>query len=249
MLRVLFLLGFLCCFSTSANTDKRIVNICFERWWPYSFSDETGFATGIEVEIIRHALRDSGFRATFHELPYRRCLAGVRDKSFDFTLYVDRSDNLPILDISFTTWKLALAVKQGRFTNYAELLDLAAPKIMISDEYSYPNAVTQRLVKINAAIIKRSYYEQNHADGRRFFSVLQSNRVDAVLVDKVWAMEIIRHHKLPVYLLPQAFHFEQQYMGYHKDNQALANHMETLLKQVSEETINSLEIKYLGGKP
>ncbi|WP_419148716.1 substrate-binding periplasmic protein [Pseudoalteromonas 'SMAR'] len=249
MLRVLFLLSFFCCFSTQANTDKRIVNICFERWWSYSFTNDSGFAAGIEVEIIRHALRGSGFRATFHELPYRRCLAGVRQRVFDFTLYVDSSDGLPIVDVSFTTWKLALAVKQGRFTNYAELLNLPAPKVMISDEYTYPDAVNQRLGAINAAIVKRSYYEQNHADGRRFFSVLQSNRVDAVLVDKIWAMEIIRHHKLPVYLLPQAFHFEQQYMGYHKENQALATQVETLLKQVSKETVKRLEIKYLGSTP
>ncbi|MGA4608634.1 substrate-binding periplasmic protein [Pseudoalteromonas maricaloris] len=243
---VLLLLLALLGTNALAKTDSRAVHICFERWWPYSFVNEQKQVRGIEVDIIKSALIGTPYRVTFHELPYRRCLAGVADGTFDFTLHVDEADGFPIIDVSFTTWLLSLAVKQGRFSNPDDFYQLAAPRVMISEDYSYPEAAVQGLKKINAAIVKRSFYEQNHDDGKEFFSVLNNNRVDAVLVDKVWALEMIRRHQLEVTFLPRPFHAEQQFMGYNIANQAMAKRIESLLEKVSDKTIKIIEIKYLG---
>ncbi|AUJ71872.1 MULTISPECIES: transporter substrate-binding domain-containing protein [unclassified Pseudoalteromonas] len=231
---------------TQAKTDSRAVHICFERWWPYSFVNEQKQVRGIEVDIIKSALIGTPYRVTFHELPYRRCLAGVADGTFDFTLHVDEADGFPIIDVSFTTWLLSLAVKQGRFSNPDDFYQLAAPRVMISEDYSYPEAAVQGLKKINAAIVRRSFYEQNHDDGKKFFSVLNNNRVDAILVDKVWALEMIRRHQLEVTFLPRPFHAEQQFMGYNIANQTMARRIESLLERVPDKTIKAIEIKYLG---
>ncbi len=144
---VLLLLLALLGTNALAKTDSRAVHICFERWWPYSFVNEQKQVRGIEVDIIKSALIGTPYRVTFHELPYRRCLAGVADGTFDFTLHVDEADGFPIIDVSFTTWLLSLAVKQGRFSNPDDFYQLAAPRVMISEDYSYPEAAVQGLKK------------------------------------------------------------------------------------------------------
>ncbi|MCG9760884.1 transporter substrate-binding domain-containing protein [Pseudoalteromonas sp. S4498] len=246
-MRIFFIL-LLTLFSTcaKARTDSRTVHICFERWWPYSFINEQKQVRGIEVDVIKSALVSSPYRVTFHELPYRRCLAGVADGTFDFTLHVDEADGFPIINVSFTTWQLSLAVKKGRFSSPDDFYQLTAPRVMISEDYSYPEAAVQGLKEIKAAIVQRSFYEQNHDDGKKFFSVLNNNRVDAVLVDKVWALEMIRRHQLEVDFLPRPFHAEQQFMGYNIANQAMAKRIESLLEKVPVKRIKAIEIKYLG---
>ncbi|MEJ6476238.1 substrate-binding periplasmic protein [Pseudoalteromonas piscicida] len=242
----LFLLIAIACTAMQAKAENKDIHICFERWWPYSYFDKHKQAKGIEVDIIKAALATSHYRVTFYELPYRRCLAGVTDGLFDFTLHVDSADGFSTISTSFTTWQLSLAVKQGRFTNPDDFYQLNAPRVMISEDYSYPEAVLMGLKKINAAIVKRSFYEQNHEDGKNFFSVLSNNRVDAVLVDKIWALEMIKHHQLAVTFLPRPFHAEPQFMGYKTSNEVDAKQVESLLKKVPKSTLKSIKVKYLG---
>ncbi|RXF04312.1 ABC transporter substrate-binding protein [Pseudoalteromonas sp. PS5] len=241
-----FLFAVFVCTASQAKTNEHIINICFERWWPYSFFDQHKQAQGIEVEIIKAALIDSDYKLVFHELPYRRCLAGVANNTFDFTLHVDKADGFATLNMSFTTWQLSLAVTRGRFASPDDFYQLAAPRVMISEDYNYPEQVINSLKAINAAIVERSFYEQTHEDGKIFFSVLNNNRVDAVLVDKVWALEMIKHHQLAVTFLPSPFHAEPQFMGYKSSNQTLADYVGAKLHRVTPEQIQTIRTQYLG---
>ena len=67
-------------------------------------------AKGIEVDLIRYALSHSGTDVIFTELPYKRCVEAVSQGKRDFTLHVDETDGLAMLDQSFVNWELTLAV-------------------------------------------------------------------------------------------------------------------------------------------
>ncbi|WP_440056918.1 substrate-binding periplasmic protein (plasmid) [Pseudoalteromonas sp. T1lg65] len=243
-LLLIFLFTFTAMCQANDSAAMPQIRICFERWWPYSFVDDNKLPTGIEVEIIKTALGNSPYALSFYERPYRRCLSGVQNNEFDFTLHVDKSDDLPTVSVSFTTWQLAFAVKRGRFKTLGEIIRLQSPKLMISEEYTYPDVVVKKLNKLKFLLIKRSYYEENHGDGIKFFSVLDNHRVDAILVDKIWASEMIRSHQLNVELLSTPLHSEKQYMGFKKGREDFVVPIEQYLKTVKPETIQQIHKQF-----
>ncbi|TMO49951.1 hypothetical protein CWC24_00600 [Pseudoalteromonas ruthenica] len=84
-------------------------------------------AKGIEVDLIRYALSHSGTDVIFTELPYKRCVEAVTQGKFDFTLHVDETDGLAMLDQSFVNWELTLAVAIKRQESFTSGLCSAPP--------------------------------------------------------------------------------------------------------------------------
>lgn len=238
----LFGIALLISFSSLANTPK--FKICFERWWPYSFVNKENIPKGIEVELIQLATQPKGIAVEFQELPYQRCLDSVRHGTHDFTLHVDRTDNLTLLDKSFTDWSLSLAVKQGRFTQMSQLNTLA-PRIMLAMEYPYPDEVYKRLKEMNAVIVERSFYEQSDEEAMAFFDVLENERIDAIIVDRQWASKMIRQYRLPVTILPEAFHNEPQFIGFREDRKEQAALLHRLLIAIPAPVKEQIHAKYL----
>lgn len=77
MLKILIFLYSLNSFAT--------IKICMEdsNWFPYIFSSENRSPTGIQVDIIEHALKKQNVDYRFEMLPWKRCLDYVKRGVFD----------------------------------------------------------------------------------------------------------------------------------------------------------------------
>lgn len=239
------LLFFVLCFhfSQAFANDTTLYRFCFERWWPYSFIDTHGLAQGIEIELLKAISKEHNLTIEFSELPYQRCLDSVKNGTNDFALHIDKADDLLMLDYSYTSWSLSFAVKQGRFASIADFIG-AAPSVMLASEYTYPDEIYLKLKKMNAIIVERSFYEQTDEDAKSFFSVLNSERIDAVLVDRRWASKMISIYQIPVVILPEVLHEEPQFMGYIESNRLKATKLTKMLNSLPSSVKSQIELKF-----
>ncbi|WP_125779283.1 substrate-binding periplasmic protein [Pseudoalteromonas rubra] len=257
MTRFYLLFAFACCatlagLSPSAKTwasqpgqrtTSEPITVCFERWRPFSYTDHGGIARGQEVDLIRAAARSMGRTVEFSELPFKRCVANVKYGDTDFSLHVDKTDGLAIFSDSATSWQLSLAVSAARFQSMAEFKHQDTPRIMLATEYPYPKAVYRKLEALDARLVRRSYYEENDEHAKTFFNILTTARVDAILVDKLWAEHIVNQFRLPVLILAQDFHSEPQYIGYRHSNGALARQLEAALAALPADLVTEIKAR------
>ncbi|MCF2909515.1 transporter substrate-binding domain-containing protein [Pseudoalteromonas sp. DL2-H2.2] len=225
------------------RTTSEPITVCFERWRPFSYTDSGGVARGQEVDLIRAAARSMGRTVEFNELPFKRCVASVKYGSTDFSLHVDKTDGLAIFSDSATFWQLSLAVSATRFQSSDDFRHLDTPRIMLATEYPYPKAVYQKLEALNARLVRRSYYEENDEHAKTFFNILSTARVDAILVDKLWAEHIVNRFRLPVVILAQDFHSEPQYIGYRHSNSELARQLESALAALPDDLVTEIKAR------
>ncbi|MEC4091745.1 transporter substrate-binding domain-containing protein [Pseudoalteromonas rubra] len=226
------------------DTHPIPIRVCFERWRPFSFIDQSGVARGMEVDLIKAAAKSINRRVEFTELPFKRCIANVKYGSTDFSLHVDKTDGLETFSDSATSWQLSLAVSADRLKSSDDFNRIDTPRIMLATEYPYPKAVYRKLEALNARLVRRSYYEENDEHAKTFFSILATARVDAILVDKQWALHMIKKFNLPVLILAQDFHSEPQYIGYRHSNARLASQLEAAIAALPDTLIQSIKGQY-----
>ncbi|MCG7534296.1 transporter substrate-binding domain-containing protein [Pseudoalteromonas sp. OOF1S-7] len=220
------------------------ITVCFERWRPFSYTDQSGVARGQEVELIRAAARTMNRTVEFSELPFKRCVANVKFGSTDFSLHVDKTDGLAIFSDSATSWQLSLAVSAERFNSMKDFRQIDTPRIMLATEYPYPKAVYRKLEALNARLVRRSYYEESDEHAKTFFNILSTARVDAMLVDKLWAQHMVKRFNLPVVILAQDFHSEPQYIGYRHSNALLARQLEAAMAALPDDLVKAIKAQY-----
>lgn len=243
MKKLLLSTSLLCLVHFASASEPLKMTVCFERWWPYSFTDTAGPPQGIEIELLQASSKIHNVTFEYSELPYQRCLDSVKNGSIDFALHIDKNDDLLMLDDSYAYWSLSLAVKKGRFGSISDFKGLS-PSVMMAAEYTYPDEIYQKLKLMNAVVVERSFYEQNDEDAEAFFSVLKNERIDAILVDKRWAGKMISNKNIPVDILPETLHEEPQFIGYLEHNRAKATKLTEMLNSLPSSIKSQIELKF-----
>lgn len=243
MKKLLLSTSLLCLVHFVSASEPLKMTVCFERWWPYSFTDTAGQPQGIEIELLQASSKIHNVTFEYSELPYQRCLDSVKNGSIDFALHIDKKDNLLMLKEPYTFWSLSLAVKKGRFSSIADLNGLS-PSVMMASEYIYPDEIYQKLKLMNAVILERSFYEQTDDDAEAFFSVLNNERIDAIVVDRRWAGKMIKNKNIPVEILPETLHEEPQFIGYIEHNKDKATKLSEMLNSLPSSIKSQIELKF-----
>ncbi|KAF7771220.1 hypothetical protein PCIT_a4281 [Pseudoalteromonas citrea] len=235
----------LCLYQSCVFAQSEEYSFCFSRWWPFSFVEQDSVAKGIQVDLLTYALSTANISASFTELPYKRCIDDVQGGKYDFTLHIDSSDSLNLVEHMVSVWEMALAVNvNNRHLTLEKIKSLPFFSVVIAQEYPYPDEVIEVLSDIKAVIIKRSYYEGSDEDARALFDILASNRVGAILIDKRWAEKTIAQFNLPVAILPELVHSERQFIGFTDSNKQKAHKLSTLLKAMTDQEVRSIEMDY-----
>lgn len=216
--------------SAFVNAENNY-SFCFEEWTPYAYLNEQGQAAGESIDLLQQRLLPTGIHAVFKQFPYQRCIELAKNKKIDFVLYVDASDGLELMTPAIADWELTFAVRQDSSFSMAEIANSIGLKVLVARDYTYPDKLLAKMAHWPLNISKASFETENAQQVKRLFSILTSGRVDAILIDKVWADLMIATYKLPVKLLKEAVHVEPQFIGYHKDNQAKAEVVSALLQQ------------------
>ncbi|BBN81693.1 hypothetical protein PA25_16780 [Pseudoalteromonas sp. A25] len=229
----------------TVDTEPDKIRFCFSRWWPYNFSEQ-GVVKGLQIDILRSAMKDSGVSLEFSELPFKRCKDSVRLGKYDFILDIDTSDDLDIVKYSISSWQLSFAVEHDAGVNsLSDIKSLKEFRVVMAEEYIYPDIVYDKLSKLNAITARVSYYESSDEDAKALFGILKNAQVEALLVDRYWAKQVVRKYNLPVLIFDEPLHVEPQFIGYVAK---YAKHKASLLEQnlnlLSTEKIESIRKMY-----
>lgn len=223
-MRTISLLCF-CFFVMSSKawaTGGDRLSFCYESWRPYVYTNAAGKVAGLHIEYIKQALAPYNYQLTFFELPYMRCIKEVQAGEIDFALHVDETDDVLLIDHPIGSWDLLLAY-QAKPQNEMlgkESHDLG--RVLIARDYNYPQAVLDILNENSTKILKRSYYIRNLKEVKNFFTLLEKGFVDAILVDKTWALYEMSRQPLAIVLSEQVLFSQTQYIGYIEKNSAAA---------------------------
>lgn len=204
--------------QVSLAQPTKTMSFCFEEWLPYAYTESNGEIVGNSIEAVKMALDKKQIQAQFTQLPHAQCLARVKEDNIDFVLHVDESDGLVLLDYKVADWALTFAVLKEQSTPMKEMLNDPSMKLAIARSYAYPDKVKDILSKSKIVTFKTSYNSETPEQIKRLFSLLTTQRVDALLIDKKWADLMIGRFNLPIHTLKEVMHVEPQYIGFSKRN-------------------------------
>ncbi len=83
MKKVFFIFAVFLLTLTSSAFSECKVTVGWEEWEPYQFKNSNGVLSGVDIEIIKAAFDESGCKAEFKEMPWKRQLVSVEDGSLN----------------------------------------------------------------------------------------------------------------------------------------------------------------------
>ncbi len=224
-------------FFLKNSIAQEVYTFCFERWKPYSFNNQQGKAVGESITLVKRATDFLGVKAEFKELPFARCLASVTSGKIMFAMHTDETESLPYIDTPISDWQLALAVTSDSHVSDLSLKMFKSLKVLVARSYQYPDKVDEFLTHINAKVKKANYYTQSDEDTRKLFNHLIYGRVEAMIVDRVWASKMKDELNLPIKLLTQDLYVQPQYIGYQNGQAKRALKLKSALDMVIKKTV------------
>ncbi len=219
---LLLFFGFFIVSSKARAVSVERLSFCYESWRPFAYTNASGKISGLHIEAINQALAPYNYQLTFVELPYMRCLKEVQTGEIDFALHVDETDDVLLIDHPIGSWDLLLAYQAKPQNEVIAQKSKDLGKVLIARDYNYPQEVLEILDKNSAQILKRSYYIRSLQEVKNFFSLLEKGFVDAILVDKAWALHEMSRQPLAIILSDQVLFSQTQYIGYIEQNSAAA---------------------------
>lgn len=208
-------------YACAAGIER--LSFCYENWRPFAFTNAEGKAEGLHIDSISHALAPFGYQLIFIELPYMRCLKKVQAGEIDFALHVDETDDILLINHAIGSWDLLLAYQEKSQKPTLSGKSKKLGKVVIARDYNYPQDVLDILNKNAAQILKRSFYIRNRKEVKNLFTLLEKGVVDAILVDKTWALHEMSRQHLAISLSEQVLYSQPQYIGYIERNSAVAD--------------------------
>lgn len=224
---------------TSSLAHEKSLSFCYETWVPFIYSDDKGKLYGKHYQLLTQALEPKGFKLTFIQHPYLRCIQQLKNGKVDFALHVDDSDGLKLIDYQMDSWDLIFAYQPSLTWRFDANGDNSQYKVLISKDYSYPKAVMAILEKSKIQIIKSSFYTNSAADVKRQFKLVNSGFVDAILVDKTWVEYEMQRLDITLQLSNNILYSQPQFIGYSANNESKAKMLKKILTDFKKNLFKS----------
>lgn len=191
------------------------VDVCYEEWRPYAFKDAQGDFQGITIDKLRRRAEELSLHLVINELPFTRCVLGTKGGIYDVALFVDDTDELSLLPQAIASWDIAVIThKDHPLVNEKAFENPKIRRVLLARDYTYPAAMLEQLDTLDKVLVTASYYIRGDRDIPRVFSYLMAGQVDAMLIDKAWAEQVMPYYKLPLVSSSWLLYQQPQYAGY-----------------------------------
>ena len=106
------------------------LTVHYSNWPPYHFADEQGNATGLDVEILKHALQVAGCKYDMQFIPWKRALNALQHGSLDIGIAASKSperETYGWFSVPYRTEQMVMFMRKGEEPRYSprSLTDLA----------------------------------------------------------------------------------------------------------------------------
>ncbi|MDG9885199.1 cystine ABC transporter substrate-binding protein [Pseudomonas sp. GD04058] len=173
--------------------DKGVINVGLEGTYPpFSFVDENGKLTGFEVELSEALAKELGVKAKVQPTKWDGILAALESKRLDVvvnqvTISDERKKKYDFSESYTVSGIQALILKKkAADLNINAAADLAGKKVGVGLGTNYEQWVKQAVPQADV---------RTYEDDPSKFADLRNGRIDAILIDRLAALEYAQKAK------------------------------------------------------
>jgi polar amino acid transport system substrate-binding protein len=201
-----FCVALLALASTAAWAAQKEVRLCFNDWPPYVFAKgET--ATGISIDVLREAARRVDLKITFQELPWKRCLAMVREGKLDGVLDAMHRPEFLQGPASYSVYSNTFWVHDDSNLQKLDFGALRGKTIGLVSGYEYPDSLVEDLKRAEVVV---DYAVDDATNIRK----LAFNRIDAIVADFASTVLFVKENNLKLRALSPTHSADKLYPSF-----------------------------------
>ena len=224
--------------------EKGVINVGLEGTYPpFSFQDENGKLTGFEVELSELLAKELGVKAKVQPTKWDGILAALESKRLDVvinqvTISEERKKKYDFSEPYTISGIQALILKKkAEQLNIHKAADLAGKKVGVGLGTNYEQWVKQDVPQADV---------RTYEDDPSKFADLRNGRIDAILIDRLAALEYAQKAK-DTELAGDAFSRLESGVALRKgEPELLAAINKALDKLKADGTLAKLSTKYFG---
>lgn len=207
---------------------------------PFSFVDENGKLTGFEVEFGELLAKELGVKAKFQPTKWDGILAALESKRLDVvinqvTITDERKKKYDFSEY-YTVSGIQALVRKGDEAKYDKPEKLAGVKVGVGLGTNYEQWLKQNVPQADV---------RTYEDDPTKFQDLRSGRIDAILVDRLAAFDMVNKTKGAMALTGAPFARQEAGIALRKDNpELLAAINKAIDKLRADGTLKKLSEKY-----
>lgn len=211
---------------------------CFETWPPYQFFDQDGVARGVTVDLTRRVLADLDVDVTFEDLPYPRCVFHVQNGNFDMIVSSGAEEGLVVAEPAKVSWVIGVFVRDDLAIDHVdELGQRGAVRVGVAHGFEFPSTVVQ----------SPAWVLEPERNDILNFRKLAHGRIDAVLTDVPWALNLPAEDRLGARYVPPAVQAIPQPDAFRPGLEGLRDRYQTRLRSLIDEgALDLLYQSYIG---
>ncbi|AMK33485.1 Cystine ABC transporter [Pseudomonas putida] len=228
--------------------EKGVINVGLEGTYPpFSFQDENGKLTGFEVELSELLAKELGVKAKVQPTKWDGILAALESKRLDVvinqvTISEERKKKYDFSEPYTVSGIQALVLKgSDNEKNIKTAADLAGKKVGVGLGTNYEQWVKQDVPTADV---------RTYEDDPTKFADLRNGRIDAILIDRLAALEYVQKtakDKKPTALAGEKFSKLESGVALRKGETELLDALNKAIDKLKADgTLAKLSEKYFG---
>lgn len=212
------------------------LKLCGVHWPPFTYSEKELLVNGISIEVYTEAFHRLNITFTAKEVPWPRCLDGV--KKGDFDAIIDNVNRPPFLNGSHPTsiYPLAMYVRTDFPQTKFSWASMKGKTIGLVRGYGY----TEKILNFQDWSLDKSVTDE------MLLKKLNGGRYDYAIVDVFVAPIIADKFGFNIKALTPLVDSENLYLGFNKKHAELVKRYDTVIEQIIKDgTIDKIYQKYL----
>ncbi|MTH48767.1 cystine ABC transporter substrate-binding protein [Intestinirhabdus alba] len=238
--------------SVNAFADEGLLNKVKERgtllvglegtYPPFSFQGDDGKLTGFEVEFAESLASHLGVKAALKPTKWDGMLASLDSKRIDVainqvTISPERQKKYDF-STPYTVSGIQALVKKGNEGNIKTANDLQGKKVGVGLGTNYEAWLRQNVPGVDI---------RTYDDDPTKYQDLRVGRIDAILVDRLAALDLVKKTKGTLAVTGEAFSRQASGVALRKGNEDLLNAVDTAITEMQKDgSLKALSEKWFG---
>lgn len=209
---------------------------------PFSFQGDDGKLTGFEVEFADALAQHLGVKATLKPTKWDGMLASLDSKRIDVVInqvtITDERKKKYDFSMPYTVSGIQALVKKGHEADIHSAADLKGKKVGVGLGTNYEEWLRQNVQGVDI---------RTYDDDPTKYQDLRVGRIDAILVDRLAALDLVKKTKDTLAVAGDAFSRQEAGVAVRKDNDDLVKAIDTAIAEMQKDgSLKALSEKWFG---
>ncbi|WP_426151747.1 cystine ABC transporter substrate-binding protein [Pseudomonas sp. DC3000-4b1] len=223
--------------------DSKVLKVGLEGTYPpFSYVDDSGKLTGFEVELAQALAKELGVKAELQPTKWDGILAALESKRLDVVInqvtISDERKKKYDFSVPYTVSGIQALTLKANASTIAKPADLAGKKVGVGLGTNYEQWVKQNVPQADV---------RTYEDDPTKFQDLMNKRIDAILVDRLAALDTVKKTNDRLAVAGEAFSRQEAGVAVRKGEPELLKAIDDALVKLRQDgTLAQLSQKWFG---